>query len=58
MNFKVENFYNPHLSIGALRLDSIVSVISEGEVVNELRTAIIFVVDILGSMEENGKGLQ
>jgi uncharacterized protein YegL len=55
MNFRVENFYNPHLAIGASRLDSIVSVTAEGEVVNELRKAIIFVLDVSGSMDENNK---
>lgn len=58
MNFKIENFYNPHLSVGASRLDSIISVTSEaveGEVQSSLKKAIIFVIDESGSMGDNGK---
>ena len=60
MNFKIENFYNPHLSIGASRLDSIISVTaSEGEgqgmVTGSLKKAIIFIVDQSGSMDIQGK---
>jgi uncharacterized protein YegL len=58
MNFKIENFYNPHLSIGASRLDSIVSItasLGEGEVQSSLRKAIIFILDESGSMSIDGK---
>jgi uncharacterized protein YegL len=58
MNFKIENFYNPHLSVGASRLDSIVSVTAEGEggvLKSSAKRAIIFVVDVSGSMDMYGK---
>jgi uncharacterized protein YegL len=57
MNFKIENYYNPHLSVGSNRLDSIISVTAntEGSTQNNLKKAIIFVVDQSGSMEINGK---
>lgn len=60
MNFRIENFYNPHLSLGATRLDSIVSVtgaVGEGEVPvqKSLKKAIIFVIDQSGSMDGYGK---
>ncbi len=59
MNFKIESFYNPHLSVGASRLDAIVSVTAEGEgegeIQNSLKRAIIFVIDESGSMESHGK---
>lgn len=60
MNFKIENFYNPHLSVGASRLDSIISVTAssgegEGTVTSNLKKAIIFIVDQSGSMDIHGK---
>lgn len=60
MNFKIENFYNPHLSVGASRLDSIISVTAssgegQGTVNNNLKKAIIFIVDQSGSMDIQGK---
>lgn len=59
MNFKIENFYNPHLSVGASRLDAILSVtasLGEGETIqSSLKKAIIFVIDESGSMETGGK---
>jgi uncharacterized protein YegL len=60
MNFKIDNFYNPHLSVGASRLDAILSVTSgavEGEEIgrSSFRKAIIFVIDQSGSMDTNGK---
>jgi uncharacterized protein YegL len=60
MNFKIENFYNPHLSVGASRLDSILSVTAssgEGETTgsNSLKKAIFFVLDRSGSMGSSGK---
>jgi len=60
MNFKIENFYNPHLSVGASRLDSIISVTAtatDGETVtqNNIKKAIIFVVDTSGSMDGDSK---
>jgi Mg-chelatase subunit ChlD len=59
MNFKIDNFYNPHLSIGASRLDAILSVTAssgEGEAIqSNLNKAIIFVIDQSGSMESNSK---
>jgi uncharacterized protein YegL len=57
MNFKIENFYNPHLSVGASRLDSIVSITAEGEgqVQRSAKRAIIFVLDVSGSMDSYGK---
>jgi hypothetical protein len=60
VNFKIENFYNPHLSVGASRLDSIISVTAtagEGEttVQNSLKKAIIFIIDQSGSMDVHGK---
>jgi uncharacterized protein YegL len=59
MNFKIENFYNPHLSVGASRLDAILSVTAaegEGEKTqSSLKKAIIFVIDESGSMDTGGK---
>lgn len=60
MNFKIENFYNPHLSVGASRLDTILSVTAssgegQGTVTNILKKAIIFIVDQSGSMDIHGK---
>lgn len=60
MNFKIENFYNPHLSVGASRLDSIISVTSTAEdgvetSGNSLNKAIIFVIDQSGSMDIDDK---
>lgn len=60
MNFKIENFYNPHLSVGASRLDSIISVTAssgegQGTVTSSLKKAIIFIVDQSGSMDIHGK---
>jgi Mg-chelatase subunit ChlD len=57
MNFKIENYYNPHLSLGASRLDSIVTITAEGEaeVQNNVKRAIIFVLDVSGSMDMYGK---
>jgi Mg-chelatase subunit ChlD len=57
MNFKIENYYNPHLSLGASRLDSIVSVTAEGEgkTQSSIKRAIIFVIDVSGSMDSYGK---
>lgn len=60
MNFKIENFYNPHLSVGASRLDSILSITASsgegtGTVANSLKKAIIFIVDQSGSMDIHGK---
>lgn len=60
MNFKIENFYNQHLSVGASRLDSILSVKASsdegtGTVTNILKKAIIFIVDQSGSMDMHGK---
>ena len=58
MNFRIESFYNPHLSMGASRLDAILSVtasLGEGETRSALKKAIIFVVDDSGSMNEYGK---
>lgn len=60
MGFKVENFYNPHLSVGASRLDSILSVTAtaeDGETISQsnLKKAIIFVVDVSGSMDSDVK---
>lgn len=57
MNFKIENFYNPHLSLGTSRLDSIISITAEGEaeIQNSVKRAIIFVLDVSGSMDSYGK---
>lgn len=57
MNFKIENFYNPHLAIGASRLDAIISVTAEGEgqMLSSAKRAIIFVLDVSGSMDSYGK---
>lgn len=60
MNFIIENFYNPHLSIGSSRIDAILSVTStledkEEKLGNSLKKAIIFVIDHSGSMETSGK---
>ncbi|MDP4089703.1 MAG: VWA domain-containing protein, partial [Bacillota bacterium] len=56
MNFKIENFYNPHLSLGASRLDTILSItaaLGEGGTTtqNNMKKAIIFVLDVSGSMD-------
>jgi hypothetical protein len=60
MQFKIESFFNPHLSTGADRIDAVLTVTasaSEGPVMN-VQTggrAIAFVIDCSGSMQDDGR---
>jgi hypothetical protein len=60
MQFKIESFFNPHLSAGADRIDAVLTVTaspSEGPAVN-VRSggrAIAFVIDRSGSMQDDGR---
>jgi ArsR family metal-binding transcriptional regulator len=59
MNFKIENYYNPNLVMGSPRLDAILSVTasdsSQKSAAAGRRRAIIFVIDISGSMSDSNK---
>lgn len=60
MDFKIENYYNPNLSLDSSRLDAIVSVTSSGNTTGtasnvNLNKAIIFVIDESGSMGDFNK---
>jgi len=59
MDFTIESFFNPHLTLGSTRIDSIISVTSSN--LNTVKSsanakkAIVFVLDISGSMYDRGK---
>src|SRR5215468_213455 len=60
MQFKIESFFNPHLSAGADRIDAVLTVTaspSEGPAM-DVRSggrAIAFVIDRSGSMQDDGR---
>src|SRR5262249_23048472 len=60
MQLKIESFFNPHLSVGADRIDAVLTVTTvpnEGPTMN-LRSgsrAIAFVIDRSGSMQDDGR---
>jgi hypothetical protein len=58
MQFKIESFFNPHLSVGADRIDAVLTVTAtprEGPAVNVRGSgrAIAFVIDRSGSMQDD-----
>lgn len=59
MDFTIESYYNPHLAVGADRIDAIFTVTAtNGEVYtsqNQGSKAIVFVLDVSGSMQEKDK---
>jgi hypothetical protein len=59
MQFKIESFFNPHLSAGADRIDAVLTVTAtagEGPAVRARGgRAIAFVIDCSGSMQDDGR---
>ncbi|MDP4178112.1 MAG: VWA domain-containing protein [Bacillota bacterium] len=57
MDFKIENFYNPHLSMDASRIDVIISVtgLNDGTVIENKNKAFFILLDVSGSMLINEK---
>src|SRR5215470_1652085 len=60
MQFKIESFFNPHLSAGADRIDAVLNVTAtprDGPAVNVRAggRAIAFVIDRSGSMQDDGR---
>jgi len=59
MDFTIESYYNPHLAVGAKRIDAIFTVNATNmgmQMVQEQgRKAIVFVLDVSGSMQEHDK---
>jgi hypothetical protein len=60
MQFRIESFFNPHLSAGADRIDAVITVTaaSTGEAVSRKAggsRAIAFVIDCSGSMKDDGR---
>jgi hypothetical protein len=60
MQFKIESFFNPHLSAGADRIDAVLTVTAspgEGPAMNAGRggRAVAFVIDRSGSMQNDGR---
>ena len=60
MQFSLESFYNPHLAVGATRLDAIVTVTanksaSEAVATTSTHKAVAYLVDSSGSMDNENK---
>ena len=60
MQFKIESFFNPHLSAGTDRIDAVLTVTAlpaEGQAANARAggRAIAFVIDRSGSMQDDGR---
>ena len=54
MEFSVESFFNPHLSLGTRRMDAVISINASGEVRgfnSGQQRAVAFVIDTSGSMQ-------
>lgn len=55
MSFEVQGFFNPHLAVGARRTDAVLTITCNTESAPSAEVAVAFIVDVSGSMGENGK---
>jgi len=53
MDFIAESFFNPHLNVGAQRIDAVMTISANGEATatGGARKAVAFVIDVSGSMQ-------
>lgn len=51
MQFKMEAFHNPYLTVGVQRVDAILTLTAEGTAVNASTSLVGLIVDTSGSME-------
>lgn len=53
MNFTLDSFFNPHLALGATRIDAVLTATASGDVTTSEagKRAVAFVIDVSGSMD-------